>query len=296
MENIPGFTYVTDTTDPYDDGDMYDALHPNASGYDKMATAWFGEGLSKILPLADAGLDENVNEGDLVQLDATFSIVPQPQVPNVNFLVVWDQILGPGTPIVNLDNPNSLTPTFTAPQVDVNGADLQFQLTISDADNANISDQATVSVTVNDVPVGVTVTVDDVTGIEGTGLTFTVRLNKNVADAFVVTVSLTDITAAGGAAPLAVPEDYANDAVTLNFNGTAGETQTFTVATLDDTVDEGDETFSVRLAASNAFVADSDTAVGTITDNDNTVVNSVSNGGGGGGGGCFIQTVSGLFN
>ncbi|MCO5726070.1 gliding motility-associated C-terminal domain-containing protein, partial [Robiginitalea marina] len=54
----------------------------------------------------------------------------------------------------------------------------------------------------------------------------------------------------------------------LNFAGTAGETQQFTVATLDDAIVEGTETFTVSLTASNAAIADSDTATGTITDND----------------------------
>ncbi len=146
MENK--LIYSIDQTDPYSSGDMWDELHPNVSGYDKMATAWFDDGLFLILPVADAGLDDNVNEGDPVQLDGTFSNVPQ--VQNGNFLVEWIQTAGLA---VNLDNPNILTPTFTAPQVGVIGAALQFQLTISDADNANITDQDTVNVTVNDTAV-----------------------------------------------------------------------------------------------------------------------------------------------
>ena len=70
----------------------------------------------------------------------------------------------------------------------------------------------------------------------------------------------------------------------LNFTGAAGETRQFTVATLDDAVLEGTETFTVSLTASNALVDDSDTATGTITDNDNAAVTvqdvSVAEGGG----------------
>ncbi len=154
------------------------------------------------------------------------------------------------------------------------------------------TDTATGTITDNDTA---TLRIGDVTEIEGTGLAFTVTLNNDVAGGFDVNVTLTGVTATAGTAPLAAPADYADDAVTLNFAGTAGEIQTFTVATLDDAIVEGDETFTVSLTASNANVADSDTAVGTITDNDTAVVNTVSSGGGGGGG-CFIQTVSGLFN
>ncbi len=41
MENDAGLVYSLDTTDPYDDGDMYDYLHPNVSGNEKMARKWF---------------------------------------------------------------------------------------------------------------------------------------------------------------------------------------------------------------------------------------------------------------
>ncbi len=116
------------------------------------------------------------------------------------------------------------------------------------------------------------VTVEDITEIEGTGLLFTVTLDYAVSGGFDVTVGFTDGTASGGAAPLATPEDFANDAVTLNFAGTADETQSFTVATLDDVLVEGNETFTVILAASNANVDASDTAVGTITENDTDLV------------------------
>ncbi len=116
------------------------------------------------------------------------------------------------------------------------------------------------------------VTVEDVTEIEGTGLLFTVTLDEDVSGGFDVTIGFTDGTATGGAAPLATPEDYANDAATLNFAGTAGETQSFTVATLDDALLEGDETFTVTLSASSADVDDSDTALGRITENDTDLV------------------------
>lgn len=41
MENGAGLDYEIDGSSPYDDGDMYDYLHPNVSGYEKMAQAWF---------------------------------------------------------------------------------------------------------------------------------------------------------------------------------------------------------------------------------------------------------------
>ena len=41
MEEGAGIDYSIDTTSPYNHGDMYDDLHPNDSGYTKMAQKWF---------------------------------------------------------------------------------------------------------------------------------------------------------------------------------------------------------------------------------------------------------------
>ena len=147
MENK--LIYASDQSPPFNSGDFWDInppiLHPNTSGYDKMATTWFDEGLSNILPLADAGENQSVTEGNTIQLDGSFSIVPQ--VPNGNFSIVWDQIAGP---IVNLVNQGTLTPSFTAPAVTNAGVILQFRLKISDDDNDSISDEDVVTITVSD--------------------------------------------------------------------------------------------------------------------------------------------------
>lgn len=112
------------------------------------------------------------------------------------------------------------------------------------------------------------ITVEDVSTSEGSGLTFTVTLDIAVPSAFTVNVSLTDVTATGGATPLVNPEDYDNVVAALNFAGIAGETQQFTVETLDDAVLEGAETFTVSLNAISPWVTDTDTGTGTIADND----------------------------
>ena len=106
--------------------------------------------------------------------------------------------------------------------------------------------QAAISTTTTLTPVTTTSTtttlpiflsVDDVTDTEGTDLLFTVTLDNEVqAGAFTVDVNFADVSATGGTDPLVTPEDYDNDTQTLNFVGTAGETQQFTVSTLDDAV------------------------------------------------------------
>src|SRR4030067_186720 len=82
----------------------------------------------------------------------------------------------------------------------------------------------------------------------------------------------TPVPAPGGAAPLIAPEDYDNVVAAVNFAGTAGEFQQFTVATLNDAVLESSETFTASLSASNPLVTDSDTGTGTTTDNDSAAV------------------------
>jgi hypothetical protein len=140
-----------------------------------------------------------------------------------------------------------------------------FTVSLS-ASNPSVTDSDTGTGTINDNDVSM-VTVGDVSATEGLGLQFTVTLGNAVQGGLTVNVTLTDVEATGGAAPLEPPEDYDNFVAPLTFAGTAGETQQFTVATLDDGVPEGAETFSVTLSASNPSVNDTDTGTGTINDN-----------------------------
>ena len=130
----------------------------------------------------------------------------------------------------------------------------------------------TLSVTATDTATGTVedddaaaVTVEDVTASEGESMTFTVTLDKAVQGGLTVTPGFTDVTATEGT-------DYAENTTALSFTGTAGETQTFMVATTEDAVLEGDETFTVALTASNALVTDADIASGTIEDDDAVTV------------------------
>ena len=155
------------------------------------------------------------------------------------------------------------------------------------ASNTDIDDSDTATGTIIDNET-TSLMVEDVTEAEGTGLLFTVTLNNEVQlGAFDVDVSFTDISATGGDKPLVTPEDYNNDTQTLNFDGTAGETQQFTVSTLDDTLLEAaTETFTVSLTSSNIAIDDSDTATGTISDDE--AEEPVTTGGSG----CFIATAA----
>ena len=109
------------------------------------------------------------------------------------------------------------------------------------------------------------ITVEDVTGIEGNDLLFTVTLDNAVQGAFTVALTLTDVSATAG-------EDYNTAVATRVFAGTAGETHEFIVAILDDEMPETTETFTVSLDADDSLINDSDTATGTITDNNSAQI------------------------
>ena len=88
-------------------------------------------------------------------------------------------------------------------------------------------------------------------------------LDEAVSGGLTVTPTFTDGTASQ-------ETDYTPDATPLRFAGTAGETQTVTVATTDDTEEEPHETFTVGLTVSETTetVTATDTATGTIIDDD----------------------------
>ena len=124
LECGAGLDYGVDTTAPYMH-DMYDNLHPNRSGYEKMADVWF-EGLLKILPVAKpVPAPQAANPGAAVILDGSGStdalgtIVPY----------AWRQT--GGSPTVTLANAATAKASFTAPDTRT-GATPIFELTITD--------------------------------------------------------------------------------------------------------------------------------------------------------------------
>ena len=114
-------------------------------------------------PTVDAGPAQAANEGQTVTLAGTATDPDQADTLTYS----WSQT-SPASPTVSLNDPASLTTTFTAPQV---AADTAFTFTLSVSDGtATVTD--TVTVTVNDRPVQTdsrskTWTVDDMVGIMG---------------------------------------------------------------------------------------------------------------------------------
>ncbi len=138
MQNGAGIDY-----DRWDmGGDMWDDKHPFATGYAKMADLWF-TGLMDILPQADAGPDQFVNEFDPVTLDASGSMDPN----NGNLSYQWVQTAG--TAVV-LSDDQAVQPTFVAPDLGSCGGTLTFRVTVTDEDELESTDTVSIGVLFTD--------------------------------------------------------------------------------------------------------------------------------------------------
>ena len=165
---------------------------------------------------------------------------------------------------------------FTVPLTDdaIAEASEQFNVSMNNlspttvaASDIDITDTATGTITDND---SATVTIEDVSVAEDGTMSFTALLTGDVDGGFNVDAVFTDGTATGS--------DYANFSQTLIFAGTDGETVQFTASLLDDAIVEANETFTVSLNALSPGVVPlssidiTDTATGTIIDNDSATV------------------------
>jgi hypothetical protein len=92
-------------------------------------------------PVADAGPDQSVTEGQTVTLDGSNSYDPN----ETNIAVQWKQLTG-STQVV-LNTPNELTTEFTAPEVGTDRDELTFKLTINDDDGLTSEDEVRVTIT-----------------------------------------------------------------------------------------------------------------------------------------------------
>lgn len=91
-------------------------------------------------PIADAGPNQTVNEGQAVRLNASNSTDPDDGIASYH----WVQI---GEPAVDLSDPDAKQPTFITPNVTPGGAALTFELTVLDYDGNQGKDRCVVNVT-----------------------------------------------------------------------------------------------------------------------------------------------------
>lgn len=102
-------------------------------------------------PVAEAGNDQDVTEGDTVQLSGVGST---DDLGIISY--AWVQLDRSGGTALSSNNPlavvlsdsNSITPYFVTPSVGIDGARLTFQLTVTDGDS--VQDSAEVRIDVND--------------------------------------------------------------------------------------------------------------------------------------------------
>ncbi|MEV0608140.1 PKD domain-containing protein [Polymorphospora rubra] len=113
--------------------------HPLSDGTVSPATATIILTSTNTAPVANAGPDQTVQPGALVELDGTASVDPDGTI----VAYAWTQTSGPTTA---LSDPTSAQPTLTAP-ADIAGTVLVYGLVVTD-DRGGASPQDTVRITV----------------------------------------------------------------------------------------------------------------------------------------------------
>jgi len=104
-------------------------------------------------PIANAGNDQTVDEGTTVLLDGSSSL----DIDDGIAAYLWTQT---GGLTVNLLNPETPNPIFTAPNVDSDGLSLAFDLTVTDAGGLQHTDACIVNITWQNEPPTAVVTPD----------------------------------------------------------------------------------------------------------------------------------------
>ena len=184
-------------------------------------------------PLASAGADQSVHEGDVVTLDASASSDPD---PGDTLTYAWARTGGTG-PAVTLSDPTAVKPTFTAPD---NGT-YAFQVTVTDSSGAS----ASASVTVTAANVAPTATLVAPASVDE-GATFTIALTA-LHDVPADQPTLTTSLSCGAATTVSPGVCRAGDAGTVTVSGTVTDkdggsttvTQAVTVVNVPPTANAG---------------------------------------------------------
>ncbi|MDQ3969943.1 MAG: tetratricopeptide repeat protein, partial [Thermoproteota archaeon] len=112
------------------------------------------------VPIANAGIDKTVDAGSLVTLNGSSSSDPDNNDMITSYK--WEQTTG--SPLIELDNPDSPSPSFTSPII-TSDTKFTFRLTVTDQNNQSANDDVEITVKPvsstplspsqpNDVPVG----------------------------------------------------------------------------------------------------------------------------------------------
>jgi Zn-dependent metalloprotease len=209
-------------------------------------------------PTADAGLDQEVEEGGTVTLTGLASFDPEGAV--ISYL--WTQT---GGIEVSLSDPSAVEPTFVSPEVGPAGESLTFELTVTDSGGLQSTDTCIVNVTwLNDPPTADAgsdhqVEEGDTVTLDGSGSTD--------PDDGIISYLWTQ-----------------TEGPSVTLSSPSAVTSTFEAPEVDE---ETSLTFQLTVT-DNGSLQSTDTCAITVT------TASSSGGGGGGGGGCFIGTATDL--
>lgn len=129
--------------------------------------------IGSITPTADAGPDQTVDSGSTVQLDGSGSSDPN----NSPLTYQWTQTSGPP---ITLNDPTSVNPTFTAPDVQSQEEDIVFQLVVTNEEEVE-SKPDSVTITVNPV-IPPTPPEPPVEGILGSGNNINIQVQENTGN------------------------------------------------------------------------------------------------------------------
>ena len=240
------------------------------------ATIGDGSGLATVsdddpVPVLSVN-DISVTEGNAGTATATFTVSLSAASGKA---VTFDWATAPGSATAGTDYASATgsrtiaagTTTATV-GITVNGdvldeANETFDVTLSNPGNATIGDGSGLG-TITDDDAAPTLSVDDVTVVEGNAGTSVAMFTVTLSSASASPVTFDWATASGSAT---APTDY----VAANGNRTiaaGATTTTFAVTVNGDVLDEANETFGVTLSnPANATIADG-SGVGTITDDD----------------------------
>ena len=115
------------------------------AGWESTDTCIINVGWLNVAPTADAGDDQEAEEGDTVTLDGSGSTDPDDGIASY----LWEQTEGTSVTLSNAALPK---PTFTAPNVDEDGASFTFRLTVADDGGKQATDTCIVNVTGDNDP------------------------------------------------------------------------------------------------------------------------------------------------
>lgn len=145
--NEPETTFTTPNVDTMGAAMVFELTVTDYSGATSTDSCIVNVTWVNLPPNADAGVDQTVQEGDQVQLDASNSADADDGIASYT----WKQVSGP---VVALTSTSSSTPSFIAPNVDSAGASLVFEVTLTDTGGLQDTDTCLINVTwVNTPPV-----------------------------------------------------------------------------------------------------------------------------------------------